>query len=245
MANTWSFFPDAATLIKAALRRIRAYDPESATTITTVQNNNALETLNFIMGAWQALGLQIWCRKTTSKALTASDGTYTVGTGADIAVPRPLMIYQAWLTDTNNVDTPLTVIGEKEYYALPNKTTEGVPVYLYYDPTYDGLSNKGTTSTGTLYLWPVPDSTTATNKTLKFRYQRPLEDFDATTDNIDMPQEWFNVLRLELALSIAPEYGMPVIEYDRLEKERDHFLELAKSWDTEAAVPVRFAPELR
>lgn len=234
MANTWSFFPTAATLIKAAMRRIRAYDPEQDTTISTVQYNNALETLNFLMGAWQALGIQIWCRKTASNALTASQGSYTVGSGGNININRPLMIYDAWLRDnTTGVDMPLEVIGETDYYMLSTKSQTGTPVQLYYDVEYDGSSNKGATSKGTLYLWPVPDSTTASGKTLYFRYQRPLEDFDTTSDNIDMPQEWFNALRLQLALAIAPEYGVPVIEYDRLEKEAERWTDLAKSWDTE------------
>lgn len=237
MANTWSFFPTAATLIKAAMRRIRAYDPEDATTISAVQYANALETLNFIMSGWQALGMQIWCRKTGSKSLTANQGIYTVGAaGADILINRPMDIMQAWMTDTTstpNVDIPVGIIGQQEYLSLSSKLSTGTPTQLFYDPEYDGASNKGANAKGKLYLWPYPDANAAAFKTLKFLYQRPLEDFDATSDDIDMPQEWFNALRLQLALSIAPEYGMPVMEYDRLKGEAEEWFELAKSWDTE------------
>lgn len=237
MANTWSFFPTGATLIKASLRRVRAYDPEDATTISATQYANALETLNFIMAAWQAFGMQIWCRKTGSKTLTASQGIYTIGaSGADIALNRPMAIIQAWLTDTTstpNTDIPINLIGQQEYLNLSTKTATGTPTQLFYDPTYDGASNKGINSKGSLYLWPYPDTNAATYKTLKFLYQRPLEDFDSTSDDIDMPQEWFNALRLELAKAIAPEYGMPMMEYDRLTSEAQAALDLAKSWDTE------------
>jgi hypothetical protein len=244
MANTWSFFPTAAMVIKAALRRIRGYDPEDETTISTVQYNNALESLNFIMSAAQAFGLQLWCRKTTSGTLVASQGSYTVGSGGNISINRPLKVMQAFLRDTNNIDQPLNVIGQQEYYNLSTKSQTGTPVSLYYDPAYDGASNVGTTSKGTIYLWPIPDATAAAEYTLQFLYQRPLEDFDATSDSIDMPQEWFNWLRLELAKTISPEYGMPVIEYDRLVKETEIALELAKSWDTEFE-SVYFQPDLR
>lgn len=242
MANTWSFFPDAATLIKASLRRIRAYDPEDATTISTVQYNNALETLNFLMSAWQALGLQIWCQKTTSKVLTASQGSYTVGAGANININRPLMIYQAWLRNTDGVDQPVNIIGQNEYYLLSTKAQEGMPISLYYQPNWDAATNQGSSATGTLYIWPEADTTAAAEWTLHFLYQRPLEDFDATTDKIDLPQEWYNALRLHLALAIAPEYGLPVIEYDRLKKEAEDALELAKSWDVEHVPSVKFHP---
>lgn len=243
MANTWSFFPDAATVIKGSMRRIRAYDPEDATTITAVQYANALETLNYIMSSWQALGMQLWCRKLATKVPVASQTSYTVGSGGNIAINRPLSIFQAYKTNSQGVDIPLRIIGQQEYHQLSRKAQTGDFINLYYDPTYDAATNSGSTSTGTVYLWPTPDANAAAEYTLKFLYQRPLEDFDATSDKIDMPQEWYNVLRLELAVSIAPEYGMPVTEYDRLVKERDYYLELAKSWDVEQNASVKFHPD--
>jgi hypothetical protein len=246
MALSYNFFPDRDTLVKAALRRVRAYDPEDATTILTTQYNNASETLNFILSHWQAHGLPIWCRKVTSKALTASDGTYTIGSGGDINVNRPLAIVQAYLRDATSaaapVDTELEIVGLQEYHAIPNKSQEGVPSKLYYDAAYDGSSNSGATAVGTIYLWPEPDTTTATNCTLYLVYQRPLLDFNATSDVLDMPQEWYEAVRLNLAWKIAPEYGMPVSEYDRLGKEAKEALDLALSWDTEQT-PIYFQPE--
>lgn len=245
MASSYSFFPDGDTIIKAALRRIRAYDPEDATTITTVQYDNARETLNFILSHWQALGLPIWCRKTMNKTLTASDGDYTVGSGADININRPLVITQAWLRDNTNAtypqDIPLEIVGEQEYYGISSKSDIGRPVKLYYDGTYDGATNKGATATGTIYLWPKPDSTTATNMPLYFRYQRPLLDFNVSTDALDMPQEWYEAVRLNLAYKISPEYGLQVTDYDRLKAEAQDALTLALEWDTEQ-VSIFFMP---
>jgi hypothetical protein len=246
MALSYNFFPDRDTLIKAALRRVRAYDPEDATTILTSQYTNASETLNFILSHWQAHGLPIWCRKTTTKALTTSDGTYTIGSGGDINVNRPLAITQAYLRDftdsTNPIDIELDIIGQQEYHAISNKSITGRPTQLYYDAQYDGASNSGTTATGTIYLWPLPDSNTASYCTLVVVYQRPLLDFNATADVLDMPQEWYEAVRLNLAWKIAPEYGMPVSEYDRLGKEAEAALNLALSWDTEQTA-VYFQPE--
>jgi hypothetical protein len=169
--------------------------------------------------------------------LTASDGEYTVGTGGDIAISRPIHVYQAFLRDNtsanNPIDIPLRIVGENEYWMLSNKASEGRPVILHYDAEYDGSSNQGTNAKGKLYLWPEPDSNTATNLKLFFRYQRPFLDFNAATDELDMPQEWYNAVRLNLAKAIAPEYGYPIMDYDRLVKEADEALELAKSWDTE------------
>lgn len=247
MALSYSFFPDRDTIIKAALRRIRAYDPEESTTISTVQYNNAAETLNFILSHWQALGLPIWCRKTVSCSFVDGDKDYTIGTGGDINTEQPLAILDAWrrdLTDaTNPIDTPLRIIGEQEYNRLSTKSSEGVPSQIFFKKEYNGTSNSGATADSVIYVWPVPDSTTATNIDLYVVVQRPLLDFGATADVLDMPQEWFEAIRLNLAYKIAPEYGCPAMEYDRLTSEAKAALDLALAWDTEQ-VSLYFSPNL-
>lgn len=239
MALSWNFFPDGDDIIKAALRRIRAADPDSAVDPTSTMLTNGRETLNFVLAQMQADGLQVWCRKTGGPfTLVASTDDYTIGaSGADWTLTRPLHIYQAWLRDstdaTNPVDIPLHIIDEQAYFLLSNKLSEGRPAQLYYNPGYDGASNQGTNSKGTIYLWPTADSTTAANCTLYFRYQRPLLNFNAATDELDMPQEWYNAVRLKLALALGSEYGIPVSEWDRLKNEADEAYETVSAWDTE------------
>lgn len=248
MASSYSFFPDRDTIIKAALRRIRAYDPEDATTISSTQYSNAAETLNFLVSHWQAHGLPIWTRKVASKTLTSSDGQYSVGSGGDININQPQAIVQAWLRDATNatypVDIPLHIIGQQEYYQLASKSSEGRPIVLYYDRAYDGATNAGATSLGQVYLWPEPDSTTATNCTLYFIYQRPSLDFNASSDALDMPQEWYEAIRTNLAYKIAPEYGLQAQDYRELKHEALETLELALSWDIEQ-VSIFFQPNSR
>lgn len=245
MALSYNFFPDGDTIIKAALRRIRAYDPEEATTISTVQYTNARETLNFMLSHWQALGLPIWCLKTVSCSFVDGDKDYTIGTGGDIDTAQPLAVLQAWRRDstdaTNPIDTPLEIISESKYNLLSNKSVEGVPTQIFYKRQYDGSSNQGATADSTIYVWPTPDATTATNVDLYLLIQRPLLDFNASTDHLDMPQEWYEAVRLNLAYKIAPEYGVPATDYDRLTKEAKDALDLALAWDTER-VSIYFMP---
>lgn len=246
MASSYSFFPDGDTLIKAAMRRCRAYDPEENNTISTVQYTNARETLNFLLSHWNALGLPIWTLKTTSKALTASDGQYSIGSGGDINVNHPVAVTRAWLRDATNptypIDIPLTVIGQQEYQLLSSKSSIGRPTQVWFDREYDGATNSGATALGQMYLWPIPDSNTATYNTLYLVYQRPLLDFNASTDALDMPQEWYEAVRLNLALKIAPEYGMQASDYDRLKLEAKDALDLALEWDVER-VSLFFQPD--
>jgi hypothetical protein len=168
--------------------------------------------------------------------LTASDKDYRIGNSQATNVPKPLKIYEAYLYDSSSeTDTPLTIISEQDYYLLGNKTSEGTPNQLYYDCQRDY---------GDIYLFPVPDTTCATNKTLKIVYQRPIEDFDGASDEPDVPFEWFNALKWGLAAEIAPEYGVSNTRYQLLTAEAERRKMLAKGFDQEND-SVMFYPERR
>jgi len=51
-----------------------------------------------------------------------------------------------------------------------------------------------------------------TGNYIRLVYQRPYEDFDASTDEPDFPQEWFDAIKFGLADRLAPEYGVPIVD---------------------------------
>lgn len=232
-----SFYPTSTTVIDAALRVVGGLDPEGGITPTTTQRNNALEALNFLVTSWQADGLQVWCQKQGTYTLSSAVSSVTIGPGGTINVARPLSIQQAWLRDTvasPNVDTPVRVVGREEYNLLSVKTTTGTPNMIYYDPQYDlPGGNSGTTAKGTIYMWPVPDTSLATQYDLYFIYTRPLQDFSAVGDGLDFPQEWFNAIKWNLTMAIAPEYQVPIMTWDRIVKLAEDTKEAALAWDGE------------
>ena len=61
---------------------------------------------------------------------------------------------------------------------------------------------------GVLYVFPVPSATEVANN-IQIVYQAPYEDFDASTDTPDFPQEWYDAITYGLATRLAPEYGIP------------------------------------
>jgi len=227
-----SFFPTALTIIDAALRAIRGKDSDIAS--STQQRTDALEALNFLVTSWQAKGMQVWCQKQGTHTLTASTNSYTVGSGGDINQQRPLSIQMAWLRDTSGKDNPMRIGGREEYNSFTDKTTPGVPVFLYYDPQYDlPGTNSGATAKGKIFLWPTPDATTVATYDLYFIYTRPIQDFASSSDNLDFPQEWYNAVKWNLAVEIMPEYGLPVMEQDRIRGQAKAALELVEGWDRE------------
>lgn len=235
MAETYSFFPTASEIILSAFELIRIADPETAQIPTTTQYTRAVQALNFMLTAWQVDGLQLWARKTTSFSLTQGTINYEIGSGATINVNRPLKIYNAWRHEsTNNTDVPIQIISEREYNEYNNKQQEGIPISLYYNPRYESNSvQEGATAKGLISIYQPADATAASLYSIYVNYQRPFNDFTATTDTLDFPQEWNEAIKYGLAVRLAPVYGVPMQEYDRLKAMAKDLKEEVMGFDTE------------
>lgn len=192
---------------------------------TTDQTNEASDALNAMVKSMMGLGMPLWAVKNYTMTMTANTASYNIGVGQTINTPKPLKIYQAYISRTaSNQDTPVQLISRQEYFQLGNKTSTGTPVQLFYQP-YNNY--------GTLYIYPVPDAYTAANMTLKLIYQRPFEDFVASSDEPDFPQEWVEVLKYGLAVRLAPEYGLDIPSRKELKQEYNQLLNLAQSFNQE------------
>jgi len=112
---------------------------------------------------------------------------------------RPIRIIHARrvpVTGTSlGSSTDMEQLSHEEYFSQPSKTTAGSPVSYYYKPTL---------TAGTLYVWQPPNDS---NWLMKGTAEYPIEDFDATSDNPDFPQEFYLTAVLELAVLIEPQYG--------------------------------------
>lgn len=194
----------------------------------SIQNSDlqlASRTLNMMLKAWQADGLQLWLKRDVSGTLVASQANYSMGpSGADITVGRPLGMVEVLLQDTDSNDTPLNMLTSNEYKELSNKTTTGTPNSYYYDPQL---------TSGVLYIWPAPDATAATEYTLEITYQKPVDDMDAATDDFEFPQEWLEVVKYGLAIRLAPMYGLPIEDRRQLYFEYKPMKDSLTSWDQE------------
>lgn len=147
-------------------------------------------------------------------------------------INRPLRIISAYRRDINNADIPVEIISRTDYADLSNKLTTGKAVQVFYNPQ---LTN------GILSVWPAPDSAT---DVIRFWYERPLEDFDAATDNPDFPIEWAEALCAGLAYRMAKTYGLTATEINGLKEDAILMLDTALGFDKED-VSVTFQPDLR
>lgn len=136
-------------------------------------------------------------------------------------IPRPLRITDAYIRDSSGNDTEIQMIARDTYNLLGSKTSTGRPVDGYYDPQ---LTN------GILSLFPAPNDVT---DSFEFVAHFPIEDFDATADNPDFPQEWFESVKFGLAARLAPEYGVPRPRHHDLIQMAATFKERVMGFDVE------------
>lgn len=152
-------------------------------------------------------------------AASSGNRVYTYATTA--RVTRPLKIIDAdRFTPDDDLSVPMKVLTRDEYYNIVNRTQEGAPLHIYYDPQL----------TGVIYFWPRFDSG---DYVIEFTYHRPFEDFDASGDNPDFPQHWYLPLMMELACMLGPKFGLPPEERAALFKESQFYIEQARTADAE------------
>ena len=102
---------------------------------------------------------------------------------------------------------------------LPNKTTPGTTVQVYYQPKL---------TTGTMAVWPPTDTV---KDAVLFRYQAPIDIFDAGTEASDFPAEWIIALGWGLAAELALSYGTSESRIGYIEAKADEKKQEVLDWD--------------
>lgn len=154
---------------------------------------DGLVSLNDMLGEWSNDSLLIYSPTLEVFSLVSGTASYTIGSGQTFNTTRPITIKNAFVR-LSSVDYPLTIISTVEYNAIPVKATSGPPEYLVYNNAYPA---------GTIKLYPTP-----TGGSLYIESNKPFTSFAALTTTVDLPPGWNKALRYNLALEMAPEYGV-------------------------------------
>lgn len=184
---------------------------------------DATRSLNLIAKAWSASG-HLWIKTEASVTLVAAQTSYALATLFSKKPSRVLSVRRK--ATSGGVETPLLEWSREQYFDQPNKATATVPTSFYYDPQR---------ATGALYIWPTASTATAAAQTLQVTYLRPIEDFDGSSDDPDLPQEWTLALVYALAEQLALKYGAkPDLRREIGERAAIYKAQI-ESWDTEPA----------
>lgn len=191
------------------------------------QGEQGMRALNLMLKTW-GTNTRLWLKAEASLVLTATTQSYNLPLARRVLSVR---------SRTNSLDLPLTEISREEYFDLPNKASQGAPNTWFFDP-------QKSTTTRTLYIWPVASTATAASTTLRYTYQRVIEDIDALANDLDLPQEWLEAITFGLAVKLARYAGMPSADpsgFGELKAEAEMLLAVISADDDETA-PVFFHP---
>lgn len=199
-----------STAITETLRRLGVIAEDE--TASAAQSATAFATLNVLNDSWGAERLMPPYILRTVKAITANQASYTVGSGGNVNMVRPVFISHINYIDTSNssLELPLMLWTDDQYAAQPLKAlTSSLPTAAYYNPTY-------ASGMGTLIPWPIPTSTT-----LQWIIYSPVAvpQFAATSDTLLLPPGYHRFIILSLAFDLAPIYGVSKEVRDGVEKD--------------------------
>ena len=200
--------------IEAALRKLNVI--ADGQTPSSENYTNATYAFNALIGEFRALGMPLWARQSYSLTPVATTQSYTFGVGQTVNTPYPVRLLQAVRVATSaGTRIPMEIVADYDFNMLPGNSS-GFPIKVTYQPKVNS---------GVLKLWPTPDTTAASGCTIQLTYIRPTEYMSASTDTVDVPEEWTNPIIFGLASRLAPEWGIPLPDRQMLDRTAEQILQ--------------------
>lgn len=138
-----------------------------------------------------------------------------------------------WYLGNNSLEVQMSGLNRDDYTNLPNKNfTANQPYQYWFDRTIPQPS---------IYIWPTPSTSFVQ---MVCWYSRQIDDVGALTDELEIPQRWYEAVQMMLAHRMALE--LPQVAVDRiqyLEKMADKYLADAESEERDRS-PIYWAPNI-
>lgn len=218
LSGSTDFSINARELITKTLRKLEVLGLTQA--LDADEAEDCRIELNLMLKGWQRNGPHLW--KKTEGSVTLTNATVSYDLAATL---NPLRILAARYRDTAGRDLPLRLFTREDYFRLPIKTSSGIPTQYYFDP------QRGAP---TLYLWSVKP--TVTTETIQLTFQKRLDDIDDLSNDIDIPQEHFDVVMYALAERLLDDYGIEGEVATRIISRSQGLLGDALDWEREDEV---------
>lgn len=183
-------------LIKGSLRLINAIG--TGETPSAEEQSDGMSALNALLASMSIEGLVVFARVRELLTLVPNTASYTMGEGGTFDTPKPIEIVSAALEEqssTPKAEIPLKLFTPREWAEVAQKSlTSTLPSGVY--------AERGG-QFWTITLWPVP---TVANKLVTYSKKNLLEVTNPSTE-IHLPEGYERMIRSNLALELAPEYG--------------------------------------
>lgn len=171
--------------------------------VSADDTTDALNTLNMMLGQWQAERLMVYHLVDTAIQSTGAL-SYTIGVSGNFNVLRPIKIESAFarLNQGNalNTDFPCRVIqSREEYNQIAVKGLGSLPQAVYLDAAFP---------LGNVYFYPVPNASYELHVTT----METLPQFAAPATVVNLPPPYMALIRYQLGLYLAPSYQIEPME---------------------------------
>jgi len=182
----------AREIVKKSLQKLGALVKSESPSAD--EANDGFSSLNQLLESWSNDSATIPSRAWETFTLVSGQSTYTMGSGQTFNTTRPTNIIQAYVR-IGGVDNDVDIINDTAYNEIPFKALTGVPQFLNYD---------NANPADNLRIYPVP----ASGYQLFILSEKPLTSFTTLDTVITLPPGWERALIYNLALELAPEYGV-------------------------------------
>lgn len=164
-------------------------------TLTADEANDGLTALNDMINSWSNDSSLTYANVREYFTLASGTEEYTIGSGGGFNTTRPISITAAFIRD-GSIDYPMSIISDVEYEQIAYKGLQGgIPRFLNYSNEYP-LS--------TISIYPSPSA----NYQIWLISKKPLPNYTEITDTISLPVGWMKAIKENLALELAPQYGV-------------------------------------
>jgi hypothetical protein len=158
----------------------------------------AFSKLNNLLDQWVSESLMLYAEVRTTFTIVANQASYTVGTGADVNVARPVYLNWSSFVDTSqnpDLEIPLTPLTDQAYASIALKAlTSTLPTAFYYNLTHP---------TATWIPYPIPTR----SDLLGVIYARTqVSEFASLDTVVSLPPGWRRMLVSNLAVECAPAF---------------------------------------
>lgn len=188
-----------------ALRLLGVIDATATPSSEDIQT--AYEALNDMIDDWGTQRQTIYKITRSVFALTANTATYTLGSGGDWNIVRPVWIDRVSVIPENSgsgntgpMEIPIGLaLDIAEFQQICIKTaTSSFPQAIYWDRGWTaGLSN--------VQVYPVP---TASNAAIVLYTPTAVTGFTDLATEYTFPPGYAKAIRYNLAVELAPEFGI-------------------------------------
>lgn len=187
-------------IIISALQNLGAIAIEEVP--SAAESAGALATLNNMIDMWNTESLLVYNITENVFPFVPGQASYTLGSGGQFNIPRPVKIDLAYSRDSQGNDYKMGVTDSPDIYAdiISKYTQSTFPTFLY---------DNGDFPLKTITFWPVPSDG---SYSAVLWVWGPISSFANIADSVILPPGYNLALEYNLAVLLAPKYGKPVSE---------------------------------